>query len=160
MRVPTLTACCVAACTAATITACGGDPPAPGPARPGPVAATPAPDPGLSERCGLPPIRADAAPDAVPAELRLPGSQVASARRSGSAVTATVLIPLSLAAAYQALVELGPRAGYEVAFSEFEGFDGEIYLRNDSGLVKFRLRPSGSCENASQALFQRAVLDG
>lgn len=147
------------ACALVALAGCGNGDPEPSP-EPTTAAATPTPDPGLSERCGLPPVRAGADADAVPPELRLPGSQVASARRSGSAVTATLLIGLSMPAAYQALLQLAPKAGYEVAFNEFEGFDAEIYLRTDSGLVKFRLRPSGRCEDASQALFQRTVLDG
>ncbi len=73
-------------------------------------------------------------------------------------MTATILLPQGMDVAYQALLQAAPKAGYQIAFSEFEGFDAEIYLRNDAGLSKFRLRPS-SCPDASQALFQRVTSD-
>ena len=144
-------------CCAVAGLACGGSPDEADTAPTERPRATSTPDPKLA-RCGLPEVRPDADQGAVPAELRPQGSQVSSSRRTGSAVTATVLLPLAMDAAYQALLAAAPKAGYEVAFSEFEGFDAEVYLRNEAGLAKFRLRPS-KCPDASQALFQRVTSD-
>jgi hypothetical protein len=151
MRLLARTACCLTA----AMTGCGGAAAPRAAVTPAPTAS---PDPALGALCDLPKIRPDADQAAVPPELRLPGSQIASSRQTGSAVSATILFPLSLTKAYQDLLAAGPRAGYEILFNEFEGFEAEVYLRSDAGIAKFRLRPS-RCPDASQALFQRVTLD-
>lgn len=149
----------IACCTALLASGCGDGERPRTTARATPAAPASTPDPRLA-RCGLPPVRDDADPEAIPPDLRIPGSQVASSRRTGSALTATVLLPLSLARAYQTLLQSAPTRGYEVVFHEFEGFEAEVYVRNEAGLAKFRLRPSDKCADASQALYQRVTLDG
>ena len=104
----------------------------------------------LVERCG---VSGDVAADGalVPAELRPAPAQVAAANRTGSGYEARVIYARPLRELMNDIVEKAKTAGLEIAFTEFEGSDGEITVRRGDTETELRLLSVRRCPSVSQA---------
>jgi hypothetical protein len=93
-------------------------------------------------------------PDLVPAALRPGAAVVVAAEEHGSGFEARVLYPRPLRDVMNAVLASARAAGYQVAGTEYEGTDGEIFLSRDGASTEVRLFAVRSCPRITEGVIQ------
>jgi hypothetical protein len=106
----------------------------------------------LAVDCGLRPVKGTPDRSDLPPAFLPEGSQLVDVHRPRiGGMSAVVNLAYSVEETFDLYEKAAGRAGFEVTSVDFEGFEGEIWLRNRKELGSIFIRGS-TCDGASGAI--------